>query len=82
MQRVVSLLKRWLMGTHQGAVTHEHLDYYLDEVTFRFHRRRSRNRGKLFCRLVRQAVAIEPVPNESIIKYAKGAAGQTATSRG
>ena len=46
--RVVSLLKRWLVGTHQGAVSHEHLDYYLDEFTFRFNRRKSRSRGKLF----------------------------------
>ena len=43
--RVAALLKRWLIGTHQGAV--EHLDYYLDEYTFRFNRRRSRHRGKL-----------------------------------
>jgi len=46
--QVVSLLKRWLLGTHHGAVTHEHLDYYLDEFTFRFNRRRSASRGKLF----------------------------------
>ena len=38
--RVVSLLKRWLLGTHQGAVSRAHLDYYLDEFTFRFNRRR------------------------------------------
>ena len=44
--RVAALLKRWLMGTHQGAVSREHLDYYLDEYTFRFNRRRSRHRGK------------------------------------
>jgi hypothetical protein len=42
------------MGTHQGAVTQEHLDYYLDEFTFRFNRRRSANRGKLFYRLAQQ----------------------------
>src|SRR6266571_3536179 len=54
--RVVSLVKRWLMGTHQGAVSHEHLDYYLDEFTFRFNRRSSRSRGKLFYRLAQQAV--------------------------
>ena len=29
--RVASLLKRWLLGTHQGSVSTEHLDYYLDE---------------------------------------------------
>ena len=65
--RVICLLKRWLMGTHQGAVSHKHLDYYLDEFTFRFNRRRSNSRGKLFFRLVQQAVAIEPVPLDRIL---------------
>lgn len=73
--RVISLLKRWLMGTHQGAVTHEHLDYYLDEFTFRFNRRRSGNRGKLFYRLVQQAVAIAPVPYKAMIKREEVGAG-------
>jgi len=68
--RIASLLKRWIMGTHQGAVSHEHLEYYLDEFTFRFNRRRSRNRGKLFYRLVQQAVAIDPVPYKSMVKCA------------
>lgn len=65
--RVIALLKRWLLGTHQGAVSHKHLDYYLDEFTFRFNRRRSKSRGKLFFRLVQQAVAIEPVPLDRIL---------------
>jgi transposase-like protein len=65
--RVISLLKRWLMGTHQGAVSQKHLDYYLDEFTFRFNRRRSKSRGKLFFRLVQQAVAVEPVPLDRIL---------------
>lgn len=69
--RVVSLLKRWLLGTHHGAVTHEHLDYYLDEFTFRFNRRRSASRGKLFFRLVQHAVLVDPAPYESLIKYAR-----------
>jgi len=60
--QVASLLKRWVLGTHQGAVSRKHLDYYLDEFTFRFNRRRSRSRGKFFFRLVQQAVNIEPVP--------------------
>ncbi len=55
--RVASLLKRWLLGTHQGGVSHEQLDYYLDEFTFRFNRRRSRHRGLLFYRLRRGAPA-------------------------
>jgi transposase-like protein len=66
--RVISLLKRWLMGTHQGAVSVEHLDYYLDEFTFRFNRRKSRSRGKLFFRLLQQAVAVDPVPYKSMVK--------------
>ncbi len=63
----ISLLKRWLLGTHQGAVSHEPLDYYLDEFVFRFNRRSSRSRGKLFYRLVQQAVAVEPTPYRSIV---------------
>jgi len=54
--RVASLVKRWLLGTYQGSVSNEHLDYYLDEYTFRFNRRHSRSRGLLFFRLLEQAV--------------------------
>lgn len=61
---VASLLKRWLLGTHQGAIQISHLDYYLDEFTFRFNRRTSRSRGKLFFRLVQQAVIIDPIPGK------------------
>jgi transposase-like protein len=64
---VISLVRRWLMGTHQGAVSHKHLDYYLDEFTFRFNRRKSLNRGKLFYRLIQQGVAIEPVTLDMIL---------------
>ena len=60
--RGASLLKRWLLGTHQGAVRPAHLDYYLDEFTFRFNRRTSPSRGKLFYRLVQQAVEVAPAP--------------------
>jgi transposase-like protein len=66
--RVVSLLKRWLMGTHQGAISQDHLDYYLDEFTFRFNRRKSAFRGKLFYRLVQQAVQVEPAPFDTLIR--------------
>ena len=64
--RVVALLKRWLLGTYQGGIHLSHLDYYLDEYTFRFNRRTSRSRGKLFYRLVEQAAAIEPVSGHNI----------------
>lgn len=63
---VTSLLKRWLLGTYQGAVKPHQLDYYLDEYTFRFNRRTSASRGKLFYRLVQQAVVTEPVLGRDI----------------
>lgn len=73
--RVAALLQRWLLGTHQGAVRPSHLDYYLDEFTFRFNRRTSRSRGKLFYRLAQQGVAVEPVPERQLrAPKAKGAA--------
>ena len=59
--RIASLLKRWLLGTHQGAVQPSHLDHYLDEFTFRFNRRTSRSRGLLFYRLMQQAMATKPL---------------------
>ena len=65
--RVASLLKRWLLGTHQGAVEPEHLDYYLDEFAFRFNRRTSRSRGKLFYRLLQQAVEIPPTTYREMV---------------
>jgi transposase-like protein len=64
---VASLLKRWLLGTHQGGIQRQHLDYYLDEFTFRFNRRRSNARGLLFHRLAEQAVAVDPAPYRTII---------------
>jgi transposase-like protein len=65
---VVTLVKRWLLGTHQGAVSHEHLDYYLDEFTFRFNRRTSRHRGKLFYRVLEHAVRTAPAPYPSLVR--------------
>ena len=59
--RVASLLKRWLLGMHQGRASKKHLSYYLDEFTFRFNRRLSAQRGMLFYRLLQQAVLIDPV---------------------
>ena len=71
--RVAALLKRWLMGTHKGAVSREHLDYpYLDEYTFRFNRRRSRHRGKLFYRLVQQAAAVGPTTYSEMVQHVRG----------
>lgn len=60
--RIASLLKRWLLGTHQGGQQFSHLHYYLDEFTFRFNRRKSTSRGLLFLRLMQQALAVDPAP--------------------
>jgi transposase-like protein len=73
--RVASLLKRWILGTHQGSVSAKHLDYYLDEFTFRFNRRTSKHRGKLFFRLMQQAVAIGPTTYANIVGRCDPAAG-------
>lgn len=65
--RVASLLKRWLLGTHQGRVERKHLPYYLDEFAFRFNRRTSRSRGLLFYRLAQQSVAVQPMPFSRLV---------------
>jgi transposase-like protein len=75
--RVISLLKRWLLGTHQGAISHQHLEYYLDEFTFRFNRRKSGSRGKLFFRLVEQALATSPEPYHLIAQRARSSPVKT-----
>lgn len=59
--RVASLLKRWILGTHQGSVSIEHLQSYLEEFTFRFNRRTSTSRGLVFRRLLEQAVITAPI---------------------
>lgn len=64
--RVASLIKRWLVGTHHGAIQPEQLDYYLDEFVFRFNRRNSNSRGMLFYRLLQQAVATNPVTYQDV----------------
>lgn len=67
--RIISLLKRWLLGTHQGAVGSDYLQDYLDEFTFRFNRRASASRGKLFYRLAQQAVQVAPTTYDNLGKH-------------
>ena len=73
--RVASLVKRWILGTHHGAVQPEHLDAYLDEFVFRFNRRTSSSRGMLFYRLLQQAVVTNPVTYSDIVVPEKEQAG-------
>jgi hypothetical protein len=65
--RVVSLLKRWLLGTHHGGWGEQHVETYLDEFVFRFNRRQSNARGLLFCRLLQNAVVMNKATYELIV---------------
>ena len=65
---VDSLIKRWINGTHQGKISPKHLEYYLNEFAFRFNRKLSTHRGKLFFRLMQQAVSNLPLTYNEIIK--------------
>lgn len=70
--RVASLLKRWLLGTHQGSVHRDHLGAYLEEFVFRFNRRTSGSRGLLFDRLIENALRVTPVPYERLVSRRTG----------
>jgi transposase-like protein len=63
---VFSLLKRWVLGTFQGSINHNYLEFYLDEYVFRFNRRKSTSRGKLFRRLMEQAVRTPPITRKEL----------------
>jgi transposase-like protein len=63
---VISILKRWVIGTYQGGVQKKYLDFYLDEFVFRFNRRKSSSRGKLFRRLVELAVVTPPISRKDL----------------
>ena len=64
---IVSLLKRWLLGTHQGAVAEVHLQAYLDEYVFRFNRRKSSKRGLLLYRLLESAMQVSPTTLKDLL---------------
>jgi transposase-like protein len=70
--RVIDELHQWLVATPHGAVRPSHLDYYLDEFSFRFNNKRLRSPGKLFYRLLLQAVAIDPTPGGEISGGGRG----------
>ena len=69
--KIASLVKRWLLGTHQSYVNNEHLQFYLDEFTFRYNRRKSNSRGKLFYTMLYQSIKNEPLKNKEFFKNKK-----------
>lgn len=83
--RVASLLKRWLLSTHQGSVDEAHLPGYLNEFAFRFNRRTSRSRGLLFLRArTRRGTRPGPLqgpPPQSRATAAKHPAGAARAAR-
>ena len=64
--RVSSLLKRWILGTHQGSMVPAHLQSYLEEFAFRFNRRTSRSRGLVFRRLLEQTAVTGPITEADV----------------
>jgi transposase-like protein len=75
--RVASLVKRWVLGTHQvGGLARQHLEAYLDEFTFRFNRRASRNRGLVFYRLLEQCLTTRPLKESDIVMSRRGQRGK------
>lgn len=69
---IASLLKRWLLGTHQSYLNKNKLEYYLDEYVFRYNRRTSKSRGLLFLRLIEQAVTTPPISYKQIFNNDNG----------
>ena len=61
------LAKRWLLGTHHGAVSAKHLPAYLDEFVFRFNRRTAKNLSHRFARVIQQAVRTRPATYHAIV---------------
>ena len=68
---IISQFKRWTLGLHQGLVKGKHLQYYLDEYVFRFNRRKSKSRGKVFTRTIEQAISFNVTPYWEIIRREK-----------
>jgi transposase-like protein len=80
--RVASLVKRWLLATHQGAASAAHLQEYLDEWVFRFNRRSSRSRGLLFYRVMQLAVGHRGLTYAELVADPLGRPGQAPPSHG
>ena len=64
---VFGLAKRWLLGTHHGAVSAKHLPAYLDEFVFRFNRRTAKSISHRFARVIEHAIQIQPTPYRALV---------------
>ena len=73
----ISLLKRWLIGTHAGAVRDKHLQAYLDEFAFRHNRRKTNGVARIAARVIEQLVAHPPLTMKSLVRDPRAAAGSS-----
>jgi transposase-like protein len=71
---VISLLKRWILGTHQGGTSKKHLQKYLDEFVFRFNRRRAKAEGYNFFQLLVLGAKVKAMPYRMIVDTIQEAA--------
>jgi len=67
----ISNLKRWLLGTHHGAVSGKHLQAYLDEFAFRYNRRKTKGVGRIAARVLENLVTFKPVSMRELIDETK-----------
>lgn len=63
----ISLLKRWLLGTHAGAVRPKHLQAYLDEFAFRHNRRKTHGVARIAARLIENVATKPPLTMRRLI---------------
>jgi transposase-like protein len=69
--RVIALIKRWLLGTHQGRCSRKYMQAYMDEFAFRFNRRKSRHVGNLFRRMLQQVGQSKPLTYRQLSRTSK-----------
>ena len=63
----ISLFKRWLLGTHAGAVKPKHLQAYLDEFVFRHNRRKTVGTARIAARVIGQLVVRPPLTMKMLV---------------
>jgi transposase-like protein len=67
----IALLKRWLLGTHAGAVSAKHLQAYLDEFAFRYNRRKTKGVVRIAARVIEAAVRHTALPMHALVQYTR-----------
>jgi hypothetical protein len=66
----ISLLKRWILGTHAGAVSPKHLQAYLDEFSFRHNRRKTSGVARIAARVIESLAGKPPLTMRKLVDHA------------